>query len=79
LDSSKRGDAAKLQQIIDVEKSFRTGEMGLQQKKFASAEEAFKAAGCPEKLKILVAEGVDHKVTTEQNAAALEWFLKWLK
>jgi dienelactone hydrolase len=46
---------------------------------FASAEEAFKAAGCPEKLKIMVAEGVGHKVTPEQNAAALEWFTKWLK
>jgi dienelactone hydrolase len=46
---------------------------------FASAEEAFKAAGCPEKLKILVAEGVGHKVTAEQNAAALDWFVKWLK
>lgn len=45
----------------------------------ASAEEAFKAAGCPEKLKVMVAEGVGHKVTPEQNAAALEWFVKWLK
>jgi dienelactone hydrolase len=46
---------------------------------FASVEEAFKAAGCPEKLKIMVAEGVGHKVTPEQNAAALDWFVKWLK
>jgi dienelactone hydrolase len=46
---------------------------------FASAEAAFKAAGCPEKLKIMVAEGVGHKVTPEQNAAALEWFSTWLK
>jgi len=46
---------------------------------FASAEAAYKAAGCPEKLKILVAEGVGHKVTPEQNAAALEWFVTWLK
>jgi len=46
---------------------------------FASAEEAYKAAGCPEKLKIMVAEGVGHKVTAEQNAAALEWFVKWLR
>lgn len=45
----------------------------------ASAEAAYKAAGCPEKLKIMVAEGVGHKVTPEQNAAALEWFVKWLK
>jgi dienelactone hydrolase len=45
----------------------------------ASAEAAFKAAGCPEKLKVMVAEGVGHKVTPEQHAAALEWFTKWLK
>ena len=46
---------------------------------FASAEAAYKAAGCPEKLKIMVAEGVGHKVTPEQNAAAMEWFERWLK
>ncbi|MBI3857784.1 MAG: acetylxylan esterase [Planctomycetes bacterium] len=46
---------------------------------FASAEAAFKGAGCPEKLKVMVAEGVGHKVTPEQNAAALEWFTTWLK
>jgi dienelactone hydrolase len=46
---------------------------------FASAEAAYKAAGCPEKLKIMVAEGVGHKVTPEQNAAALEWLVKGLK
>ena len=44
-----------------------------------AAEEAYKAAGCPEKLKVMIAEGVPHRVTPEQNAAALEWFLKWLK
>lgn len=42
----------------------------------ASAEEAFKA--CPEKLKVMVAEGVGHKVTPEQHAAALAWFERWL-
>lgn len=46
---------------------------------FASAEAAYKAAGCPEKLKIMVAEGVGHKVTPEQQAAAMEWFERWLK
>jgi dienelactone hydrolase len=45
----------------------------------ASAEEAYKAAGCPEKLKVMIAEGVPHRVTPEQNAAALEWFIRWLK
>lgn len=46
---------------------------------FASAEAAYKAAGCPEKLKIMVAEGVGHKVTPEQHEAAVAWFEKWLK
>lgn len=46
---------------------------------FASAEAGYKAAGFPEKLKIIVAEGVGHKVTPEQQAAAMEWFVKWLK
>jgi predicted esterase len=46
---------------------------------FASAEAAYKAAGCPEKLKILVAEGVGHKVTPEQHAAAVEWLVENLK
>ena len=45
---------------------------------FATAEAAYKAAGCPEKLKIDVAKGVGHKVTPEQHAAALDWFVKWL-
>jgi dienelactone hydrolase len=45
----------------------------------ASAEDAFRKAGCPEKLKVMVAEGVGHKVTPEQNAAAHEWFERWLK
>jgi dienelactone hydrolase len=45
----------------------------------AAAEEAYKAAGCPEKLKVMIAEGVPHRVTPEQNAAALDWFLKWLQ
>jgi dienelactone hydrolase len=44
----------------------------------ASAEEAFQAAGCPDKLKVMVAEGVGHKVTPEQQAAALAWFERWL-
>lgn len=46
---------------------------------FASAEAAYKAAACPEKLNIMVAEGVGHKVTPEQHSAALQWFVKWLK
>jgi dienelactone hydrolase len=45
----------------------------------AAAEEAYRDAGCPEKLKVMVAEGVGHKVTAEQNAAALAWFERWLR
>ena len=45
----------------------------------ASAEEAFQAAGCSEKLKVMVAEKTGHKVTAEQNAAALAWFEQWLR
>ena len=46
---------------------------------FAEAEAAFAAEGCPEKLKIMVAEGVGHTVTPEHSAAALKWFRQWLK
>ena len=46
---------------------------------FASAEAAYKQAGAQDRLKIIVAEGVGHSVTTEQHAAALAWFVKWLE
>jgi dienelactone hydrolase len=46
---------------------------------FAAAEEAFKAAGCPEKLRIDVALGVAHQVTKEQHDLALDWFERWLR
>ena len=45
---------------------------------FASAEEAFKEAKREDHLKIMVAPGVGHAVTTEQRNAALDWFVKWL-
>jgi dienelactone hydrolase len=45
---------------------------------FAAAEKAYKAAGTPERLRILVAD-VGHTVTSEQRRAALEWFERWLK
>jgi dienelactone hydrolase len=45
----------------------------------AAAEEAYAEAGCPEKLRVMVAEGVGHKVTPEQTAAAHAWFERWLK
>ena len=46
---------------------------------FAAAENAFKAAGTPERLRIMVAEDVGHAVTAEQRKVALEWFAKYLK
>jgi dienelactone hydrolase len=46
---------------------------------FMAAEQAYKAAKADDKLKILVADGVGHKVTPEHQRAALEWFEKWLK
>jgi dienelactone hydrolase len=45
---------------------------------FAAAEKAYKAAGTPERLRIMVAN-VGHSVTAEQRRAALEWFERWLK
>jgi dienelactone hydrolase len=46
---------------------------------FAEAERAFKDAGCPEKLRINVAEGVGHRVTDEQRKEAIEWLVKGLQ
>jgi dienelactone hydrolase len=45
---------------------------------FAAAEDAFKQANASDKLKVMVAPGVGHKVTDEQHRAALDWFEKWL-
>ncbi len=42
------------------------------------AEEAFKAAGAADKLRIDVAAGVPHRVTPEQGRMAEEWIGKWL-
>ena len=46
---------------------------------FAAAEEAYKAKGAEDKLKIMVAKDTGHTVTTEQRKAALDWLEKWLK
>jgi dienelactone hydrolase len=45
---------------------------------FASAEAAYRQAGVPEKLKIMVAADTPHKVTGQQRDAALDWLAKWL-
>lgn len=44
----------------------------------ASAERAYKDAGTPDRLRVMVEE-VGHTVTPGQRAASLEWFAKWLK
>jgi dienelactone hydrolase len=46
---------------------------------FATAEQAFKDAGAENRLRIMVAKGVGHSVTPEQQKAAVDWFEKWLK
>ncbi len=45
----------------------------------AAAERAYREAGTPDRLKVMVAPGVGHAVTDEQKAAALDWFGRWLK
>jgi alpha-beta hydrolase superfamily lysophospholipase len=44
----------------------------------ASAERAYKDAGASDKLRVIVEE-VGHTVTAKQRAAAVDWFVKWLK
>jgi dienelactone hydrolase len=46
---------------------------------FAAAEKAYREAEASDRLRIMVAEGVGHKVTDEQGRAALAWFDLWLK
>jgi dienelactone hydrolase len=46
---------------------------------FASAKAAFHQANADEHLKIMVAKNSGHTVTREQHAAALDWFVRWLK
>lgn len=46
---------------------------------FKSVEEAYAKANSRDKLKILVAEGVGHRVTDEQRKETLDWCEKWLK
>ena len=46
---------------------------------FATAEAAYRNAKASDKLKIMVAPRTGHKVTDEQQQAALDWFVKWLE
>jgi dienelactone hydrolase len=45
----------------------------------AAAASAYRMKESSEKLKLVVAPGVAHTVTEEQQADALEWFVQWLK
>jgi dienelactone hydrolase len=44
----------------------------------AAAENAYKAAGASDRLRVMVAD-VGHTVTAEQRKAALDWFTRWLR
>ena len=46
---------------------------------FEATRQAYHAAGADDRLKILVAPGVGHKLTPAQHDAALAWFTTWLK
>ena len=46
---------------------------------FAAARAAFREIGADENLKVIVAKDTGHSVTSEQQEAALEWFVEWLK
>ena len=43
-----------------------------------SAQEAYKSAGAPDKFKLLIEKDAGHTVTPEGQAAAIEWFSRWL-
>lgn len=45
---------------------------------FDSVEQAYRAAGASDRLKIMVAPGIAHAVTEVQHAQALAWLSKWL-
>ena len=46
---------------------------------FSAAKAAFHDADADEHLKVIVAKDSGHTLTSEQHAAALEWFVHWLK
>jgi dienelactone hydrolase len=46
---------------------------------FAEAEKAFAAANASDRLRVNVGKGVGHRVTPDQNRAALEWLENGLK
>ncbi len=45
----------------------------------AEAEAGYRAAGAPDRLKVMVAPGGGHAVPPDQHRAALDWLARWLK
>lgn len=45
----------------------------------ASVERAYKDAKAEDHLRVMMAPGVGHSVTADQQQAAVDWFEKWLK
>ena len=46
---------------------------------FAAAESAYREAGAVDRLRVSVAGGVGHAVTSAQHRTALEWLERWLR
>ncbi|WP_435009672.1 alpha/beta hydrolase family protein [Tundrisphaera lichenicola] len=44
-----------------------------------AARAAYQEAGAEDKLKVMIAPGVAHSITPQQHAAAIDWFIAWLK
>jgi predicted esterase len=44
-----------------------------------AAEASYTQAGVPDHFKMIIERGVGHSVNSEAHAAAVEWFVKWLK
>jgi fermentation-respiration switch protein FrsA (DUF1100 family) len=53
--------------------------LGGAQLAFDSTRAAYRSAGASDKLKILVAPGVAHKVTDEHKTEITSWLVKWLR
>jgi dienelactone hydrolase len=46
---------------------------------YATAADAYRDVGASDRVKMIVAPGVGHKVTDQQRQAALDWFVTWLR
>jgi dienelactone hydrolase len=64
--------------IINGDSDTRTPMGGLRQA-IASAENAYRSANAPDRLLVNIQENTGHQVTAASEAAAVDWFVKWLK